>query len=163
MEQSKVCTRCGVRQPLEDFYVKKVKAGSYITAACKACLRREMTARRAADPAENRARQRAYQDGPEAHARALESKARSRERNRERIREQERQSRQRHPAHAKARQEANRAIESGRLVRELCLFCGNPDTQAHHHSYAPEDWLSVTWLCTKHHGLAHRKVDEPVE
>lgn len=51
-----------------------------------------------------------------------------------------------------------RAIASGQLVREPCLFCDREDVHAHHHDYSlPFD---VTWLCPLHHRLAHRAREE---
>lgn len=47
------------------------------------------------------------------------------------------------------RNRAHNAVKS--LTPEPCLFCNDPNTQAHHHDYSkPRD---VTWLCTKHHAL----------
>jgi hypothetical protein len=150
-------------KPLAEFYARKFRSGTYgTTANCKACIRASSAARRAADPTENRDRLRAYRATPEGHARQAASRRASRERRRERALEQQRQSRLRHVPHEKARQEVRWALDAGRIERESCLFCDDPDTQAHHHSYAPEDRLNVTWLCRKHHGLVHRQVDEPV-
>jgi hypothetical protein len=38
-----------------------------------------------------------------------------------------------------------------KLKRLPCEVCGTPKTHAHHHSYFPEHWLDVRWLCSKHH------------
>jgi hypothetical protein len=46
------------------------------------------------------------------------------------------------------------AVATGALVREPCLFCGDPNVEAHHHDYAKP--LEVTWLCRDHHALVHR-------
>jgi hypothetical protein len=60
-----------------------------------------------------------------------------------------------------ARKAVSSAVHSGMLEREPCLFCGSADSQAHHHSYRSMDWLNITWLCQKHHYLAHQA--PPVE
>jgi hypothetical protein len=54
-----------------------------------------------------------------------------------------------------ARISVRKAVKSGQLIKHPCAECGNPNTQGHHADYA--DPLKVTWLCRKHHGLAHRK------
>ena len=56
-----------------------------------------------------------------------------------------------------ARNAVAHAIEHGGLVREPCLRCGAQPAQAHHHNgYEPEHRLDVVWLCSVHHGEAHR-------
>ena len=46
----------------------------------------------------------------------------------------------------------NNAVRDGKLEREGCLFCDAP-AHAHHHDYTKP--LDVTWLCPRHHKLAH--------
>jgi hypothetical protein len=48
------------------------------------------------------------------------------------------------------------AVATGALLREPCLFCGDPNVEAHHHDYTKP--LEVTWLCRQHHALVHRGV-----
>jgi len=47
-----------------------------------------------------------------------------------------------------ARWKTQRAIASGRLIKQPC-FCGNQKAQAHHGDYSKP--LDVRWLCLKHH------------
>jgi len=49
-----------------------------------------------------------------------------------------------------------RAIKQGKLVRQPCEVCGNPDTLAHHDDYT--DSLKVRWLCHSHHRLEHERL-----
>lgn len=48
-------------------------------------------------------------------------------------------------------------IKKGILERMPCEVCGVPCAEAHHHSYLPEAWLAVMWLCHKHHKDWHTK------
>lgn len=53
-----------------------------------------------------------------------------------------------------AREAVQYALRTGRLKEGPCAMlasdCKGP-IQAHHHSYEPEFWLDVTWLCQRHH------------
>lgn len=49
------------------------------------------------------------------------------------------------------------AINRGALLREPCLFCDTLPVHAHHHDYTKP--LDVTWLCPRHHKLAHKSED----
>jgi len=54
-----------------------------------------------------------------------------------------------------ANKKIKRFIDSGRLKRLPCEQCGKYG-QAHHDSYAKENWLNVRWLCQDHHAEWHR-------
>lgn len=48
-----------------------------------------------------------------------------------------------------------RGVAAGNLTPEPCLFgCGGTPVEAHHHDYSKP--LDVTWLCVRHHRLAHK-------
>jgi hypothetical protein len=48
-----------------------------------------------------------------------------------------------------------KAILSGRLIKQSCIVCANPKTEAHHAwGYAEENKLRVVFLCNEHHNLA---------
>lgn len=69
----------------------------------------------------------------------------------------------RRPEQIAARNAVNHAIERGELRREPCVVCGIEPTHAHHHlGYEPENRLDVLWLCTLHHGAAHRAMRRTV-
>lgn len=63
-----------------------------------------------------------------------------------------------HPEKRAAMAAVKWALKTGKLTREPCLFCGVDQVEAHHHSYAPADRLSVTWLCRRHHRRVHRTI-----
>lgn len=47
------------------------------------------------------------------------------------------------------------AIRGGKLQKEPCFICGNPEAEAHHSAYDLP--LHVTWLCDTHHKQVHRE------
>lgn len=62
---------------------------------------------------------------------------------------------QRNPEKRAAYRQVKYALARGELVREPCLFCDAEKVEAHHHDYSLP--LIVTWLCRRHHKIAHRK------
>lgn len=60
----------------------------------------------------------------------------------------------------RARRIAQKAKAYGRLVPEPCLFCDDPKVEMHYHDYSKP--LEVTWLCPRHHAIAHREI-APIE
>ncbi len=62
-----------------------------------------------------------------------------------------------------ARRAVHEALARGILVKGPCADCGaTVDIEAdHHNGYAPEHWLDVVWLCTRHHGERRRGVPLP--
>lgn len=49
------------------------------------------------------------------------------------------------------------AIQMGKLIKKPCKNCGNLKSQAHHVDYSKP--LKIKWLCSKCHGLEHRKYE----
>jgi hypothetical protein len=54
-----------------------------------------------------------------------------------------------------ARRAVARALRSGALQPQACEMCGHHRVEAHHDSYAEDDWLTVRWLCKQHHAAEH--------
>jgi hypothetical protein len=170
-DESKTCTRCGASKPLSEFYKwKHSKDG--LTAGCKECIRaarREYVAEHHEEvKADLRARH--YANREKAAARLNEYWAENAERLRAQKREHYAANREQIAAAGTAYRAANAekmearklltlAIQRGDLTREPCLFCDDPRSEAHHHDYALP--LDVTWLCKRHHGLAHRVAGQP--
>lgn len=73
-------------------------------------------------------------------------------------RKSRRQAARRITEHDQARQKLKDAVKSGKIIRpSTCSDCGDPGRRidAHHPDYArPYD---VEWLCTRCHGVRHRK------
>ena len=64
-----------------------------------------------------------------------------------------REWRKTNPEGRKAHSNLNRAIRTGKVSKEPCLFCGRDDVHAHHRDYARP--LDVIWLCPKCHHRLH--------
>jgi hypothetical protein len=57
----------------------------------------------------------------------------------------------------RAHQSVHRAIREGKMVRQPCLICNNPESEAHHAwGYSKEHALHVVFLCKKHHTLVEK-------
>jgi hypothetical protein len=54
------------------------------------------------------------------------------------------------PEKYKARSIINNAIAAGKITRQPCEVCGDPNTEAHHDDYSKP--FDVRHLCTRHHG-----------
>lgn len=71
--------------------------------------------------------------------------------------DQKRRKRPEEKTRARAREVVHRAIYNGNLIRQSCLVCDNPKTEAHHAwGYSEEHLLHVIFLCREHHGLADK-------
>jgi len=66
----------------------------------------------------------------------------------------QRERRQREPEKWQARALVARAVQAGYLSKESCP-CGEAKVEAHHDNY--DEPLQVRWLCSRCHGLEHRK------
>ena len=57
----------------------------------------------------------------------------------------------------KARRLARTAIEQGKLFKQNCVYCDNPDSQKHHPDYTKP--LLVVWLCKSCHQKEQAKAE----
>lgn len=57
------------------------------------------------------------------------------------------------PEKVRARKAVRSAIQKGKLERQPCEECGEPDAQAHHEDYSKP--FDIRWLCFKHHREEH--------
>ena len=157
-ETERTCSRCGETKPIEQFQ----KRGEYRVTFCNACHNQRLREKYDADPAyaeERKWSAHEYRRANPEHVAAKKKEWQSA--NLDKVRVAVAKSRQRYPERAAAREAAREAIKAGTLVRQPC-WCGNPNTDAHHHKgYAPEYWLDVVWLCRKHHSELHRRYDPP--
>lgn len=146
----KTCENCG-----GEFDGKGVSYGRFCRRRCyhTAWMREQ----RHADPQKYREDMRRRREDPDFAARQRASRLASDEQHRAEKIAQQRRYVEANPEKAAAKEAVRRAIRAGTLVREPCLFCDSPRTHAHHHDYSQP--LAVTWLCPKHHGLVHRKIE----
>jgi len=59
------------------------------------------------------------------------------------------------PLKYKAHMAVKNAVKNGKLERLPCLYCGAPETEAHHPDYSKP--LDVQWLCRTCHMKQHEK------
>ena len=136
------CKKCGMTKPAARFLVDTREPSGHIR-VCKDCENTRRRAHRARlDVAERKRQNQARYARTERGKRsAVQSSVNYRER---------------HPEKVEAQQIIGRALRSGQVTREPCLFCDAERVHAHHHDYSLP--LAVTWLCHRHHLLAHGKV-----
>lgn len=53
----------------------------------------------------------------------------------------------------KAQNSVGAAIRKGKMVRQPCEICGDPNAEAHHDDYSQK--RNVRWLCRAHHEEHH--------
>lgn len=144
MATEKRCKGCQHVLPLQEFY--RAVNGKYgRKSKCKNCenlyvqANREQIAKRKRRWYE-RNRQRlaersqASRMTPEGRAKLNQRSVRYTQRNRDKKR---------------ARSALHNALSNGRMSRQSCEYCGNSDSQAHHHDYSKP--LEVVWACFKCH------------
>lgn len=150
MEEKK-CFKCGHTKPIDEFYKHPQMADGHLN-KCMECTKKDVRKRyedchdkivayekkRARLPTRIAARREYRKNHPDVVAHA------------------HREARLRNPHKYQAHSAVNNAIRDGRLVRQPCEVCGQPDTQAHHEDYSKP--LDIHWLCRKHHLLRHGKV-----
>lgn len=132
-ENVKTCFKCGDIKRIEMFYkhpgMKDGRLGK-----CKECTK--------ADVSENYAmRRRQYSDYDKKRFKTPERKAQ--------MKEAQRIRRKKNPEKYKAYNAVSNAVRVGRLVREPCVYCGDPKSQGHHDDYSKP--LDVRWVCFKCH------------
>jgi hypothetical protein len=59
-----------------------------------------------------------------------------------------------HPEEKQAQSLVGKAIRAGKIVRGVCVVCGELKVDAHHEDYNKP--LDVVWLCHKHHLQLHK-------
>ena len=142
---TKTCKRCLIEKPAEEFYTHKAMGDGRLS-FCKDCVRNRITRhRRANESVREYDRSRGARQGPEYRARYVRMNR----------------------TKCAARALVAKAVESGRLIPEPCLFCGRDDrVVGHHQDYSRP--LDVTWLCYQCHSRLHAllrkfsvKPDEP--
>lgn len=61
-----------------------------------------------------------------------------------------------YPEKVAARRALRTALDSGVMIRNPCVVCGERKSHGHHEDYSRP--LDVVWLCTKHHAERHREI-----
>jgi len=60
---------------------------------------------------------------------------------------------ERYPERVRARRLAYQAFKAGKIPKQPCEVCGDPNSQMHHDDYSKP--YEVRWLCPKHHKRWH--------
>lgn len=170
---TKVCTKCNLRKPLEEFGKRKSAKDGHM-AECKKCkcksnglyyinntekIKEIISLYRKNNPEKVAARKRLYcKNNPEKEA----------ERSRLYIKRHPDQRattvskyNRNNPEKIKAHGILNSAILDGKITRGPCEVCRKPDADGHHDDYSKP--LDVRWLCRQHHKDHHRLHPESVE
>jgi hypothetical protein len=140
----KKCFKCLCVKPLSEFYAHKAMKDGHLN-KCKACTLADVSAHRI----QNLERIRAY------------DRARGRTAPRLKKSRQYVECRKGTPEYElrrKARVALGNAVKYKRIQPWPCEVCGKEKAQAHHPDYTRP--LLVTWLCTTHHGQAHKETND---
>lgn len=156
MIMKKVCKKCGLEKPIEEFYVHKQMNDGHLN-FCKECVKGRTHKYRQ----DNLEKIRNYdRNRPNAKERAKkESESiKSDKRRYNRMLEFKKQWNKENKYKKNAHNEVQKAIKKGLLIRpNKCEMCGktNCEIQGHHDDYAKP--LNIVWVCTECHGKIHRK------
>jgi hypothetical protein len=56
------------------------------------------------------------------------------------------------------------AVRYKKIEKQPCAICGESKVEGHHYlGYEPENWLTVQWLCRKHHFDTHGRSTKPLD
>ena len=127
----KQCFRCKQEKDISEFYAHPEMKDGFL-GKCKECTKQDVKI--------NRASKR------EQYSEYDHKRNKNR---REYMRNMNRKHRKAYPEKAKAHRMVNNAIRDGKIVRQPCIYCGNPKSQAHHEDYNKP--FEVEWLCFKCH------------
>lgn len=162
------CRLAGEEQPLENFYPSKNGKFGRRPRCIECCKRRQNTDEHRAlvrkstleyiHTDEGKAVRKAYslsEQGKEAQRKANQNYSGS-----EKSKANDARKRERNKLQYLARNEVNKAKQSGRLpcLRDAqCAKCGNQARHYHHYlGYEPKHWLDVEPLCQSCHSLIHQ-------
>jgi len=142
----KVCNRCQMEKPLDQFYKNKSIKGGYLN-QCKTCHYEYTKKYRATTEGKAiRQKEKQYPESKRRYKKSEKGKQSAKQYQRPKDREL-------------ARAAVSYAIKTGKLIRQPCEVCGKK-SEAHHWSYLPEHRLDVKWLCRFHHNEEHRRLDQ---
>jgi hypothetical protein len=150
---TKVCAKCGEAKTLDGFHKASNRPdGRY--PYCKPCKLADEKLRR--DPVAERVRVRSWRENNPDRNREIQ--ANYYWTHHADVLERQRAGYHRRGPKNQANAAVRRAIDAGKIQRQPCEACGDPQTDAHHPDY--DRPLDVRWLCRRHHAEAHRKDSE---
>ena len=165
--ETKVCKRCQIAKPLNEFRERYPGAHSALCRPCLSLQTREYFLAHKEEILANpkfKAYQKEY-GAKRANTPEYREKARERyHKNREKILAYAKVYRQTHkakprpPHKAKCKDLFRYAVKTGRIQKQPCSVCGALKAEGHHSDYSKP--LEVIWLCRLHHRKIHR-IDQP--
>jgi len=142
MTHSKECFKCKTVKPLIDFYKHYAMADGHVN-KCKECNKKDVTKNRGKKIDYYREYDRIRAKIPERQKAASEISSAWRKADKRRT---------------KCHNAVTRAIQSGKLIRQPCIKCGNEKSLAHHEDY--DKPLEVMWLCQPCHKQRHKEMEK---
>lgn len=137
MPKIKNCIKCGEEKILSEFHKHKQMEDGHLN-KCKDCVCEYV--------------KKHYRENPEYYQKY--EKARNQEPERKNLRYgYQIKHRKNNPDKYRARTAIGNALRDGRIERDSCIHCQNPETQAHHHDYSKP--LDVVWVCFDCHRKHH--------
>lgn len=144
MKHTKTCLKCHKTKGLLAFYKQAEMKGGRLN-KCKKCTKRDTRQ----NYRQNRIRRAEYE-----RVRATTPKRKRQ------VLKYQRKRRRLYPQKNRARIAINNAIQRGKITRQSCSICGEPDAQAHHDDYSKP--FRIEWLCFKHHRTTkhHQRIND---
>lgn len=133
----KTCFKCGVSQPLSEFYRHSAMADGHL-GKCKQCTKRDALEHRNSNLEKVREYDRSRANKP--HRIQGRVKATT-------------EYRKRFPERYRANRKVAYAVRTGTIAKQPCFCCGSVEVEAHHADYSRP--LDVVWLCAAHHKEIH--------
>jgi len=161
----KICFKCEAEKPLTDFYKHPSMPDGHVN-KCKECNKKDVRDNRELKLEYYQNADRNRPNREERNQRNIERtrvKYHSDSNYKEKILDTKQKWAERNPLKRKAQYSATNAVRDGKLERKTsCEHCGTDEKklQKHHWSYLEEHWLDVIWLCTKCHGVEHKRLNE---
>lgn len=167
---SKICFKCGIEKPLDDFY-KHSKMSDGRLNKCKECTKNDVHKYRSENIEKVREYDRSrgelphrvaarneYQKTDAYKESSKKAKKKYAEKNKAKLSELNKKWASENKKKRKAHGFVSYAVRIGKLTSMRCEVCGCEKTIAHHDDY--NEPLKVRWLCSKHHREWHSKNGE---
>lgn len=134
----KICFKCEVSQPIDNFYKHKQMADGHLN-KCKDCARKDVIEHRKNNDSVREYDKWRYYNDVDRQLQIKETTINWINNN---------------PEARKAHSILGNAVRSGKIIKQPCQVCGDTyRTHGHHKDYAEP--LKVEWYCAKHHQRHH--------
>lgn len=137
IEPGKVCFKCSVHKPLDEFYHHPAMGDGRL-GKCKECTKKDVHDNYLSKTDQYKAYERERSDRPER---------------KQQVAKYQKQRRIKNPEKERVRAATSKLIQTGKLKRLPCEHCGSEPAEAHHETY--DDPYKVKWLCFVCHRKTH--------